>query len=251
MTQPSATDLSGLLVIIPAWNEQEAIGGVLAELRASCAGATVLVVSDGSTDATAAIARQHGAVVLDLPFNLGVGGAMRCGYRYAVSHGFTHAVQVDADGQHDPAEIVTLLRALEDEKADLVIGSRFAGPDPQYDVRGPRKWAMSFLATTLSSIASTRLTDTTSGFKLAGPRAVGLFAEEMPAEYLGDTVEALVLVARAGLVVREVEVHMRERAGGTPSHNPLKSALFLGRAFLAVALAQTRRRAPIAEDLQS
>lgn len=229
-----------LLVIIPAWNEEAVLAPVLEEVRASLSeGSDILVVSDGSTDRTAEIAREAGVTVLDLPLNLGVGGAMRAGYLYAERHGYDYAVQLDADGQHDPAEIPELLAAAQHEDADLVIGARFAGKG-EYAVRGPRHWAMVVLAFILSRICGTKLTDTTSGFKLAGRRAIWLFAREYPAEYLGDTIEALVIAARSGLKVRQVAVEMRPRAGGRPSHNPLQAARFLLRAFLALGIALTR-----------
>ena len=228
-----------LLVIVPAWNEREALPGVLAELAASLPEADVLVVNDGSTDGTADVARASGtAMVLDLPLNLGVGGAMRAGYRFAAREGYDAAVQVDADGQHDPADVRRVVDALADG-ADVVIGARFAGVG-SYTVRGPRRWAMSVLSGVLSRIAGTRLTDTTSGFRASNRRAILLFADEYPAEYLGDTVESLVIACRAGLTVRQIGVEMRPRAGGTPSHNPAKAALFLGRAVLALLIAVSR-----------
>jgi glycosyltransferase involved in cell wall biosynthesis len=226
-------------VIVPAWNEREALPGVLAELAASLPHADVLVVNDGSTDGTADVARATGtAMVLDLPLNLGVGGAMRAGYRFAAREGYDAAVQVDADGQHDPADVQRVVAALADG-ADVVIGARFAGVGT-YSVRGPRRWAMSVLSGVLSRIAGTRLSDTTSGFRASNRRAILLFADEYPAEYLGDTVESLVIACRAGLTVRQIGVEMRPRAGGTPSHNPAKAALFLGRAILALVIALSR-----------
>jgi len=226
-------------VIVPAWNEREALPGVLAELAAALPRADVLVVNDGSTDGTADVARASGtAMVLDLPLNLGVGGAMRAGYRFAAREGYDAAVQVDADGQHDPVDVRRVVDALADG-ADVVIGARFAGVG-SYTVRGPRRWAMSVLSGVLSRIAGTRLTDTTSGFRASNRHAIALFADEYPAEYLGDTVESLVIACRAGLTVRQVGVEMRPRAGGTPSHNPAKAALFLGRAMLALVIALSR-----------
>jgi hypothetical protein len=165
---------------------------------------------------------------------------MRTGYRYARRQGYAATVQVDADGQHNPADIPALLSVLADG-ADIVIGARVAG-DGAYLARGPRRWAMSMLSGTISRIAHTRLTDTTSGFKACGPRAIALFARSYPAEYLGDTVESLVVAARTHLVIREVGVVMRPRAGGQPSHGPARSAAFLGRAVLALGLALTRPR---------
>lgn len=234
-----------ILIIIPAWNEEAVLGRVLGDvLEHKPARADVVVVSDGSTDGTAAIARNAGVAVLDLPVNLGVGGAMRTGYVYALRHGYRFAVQLDADGQHDPAEIPALLRCQSEDGADVVIGARFAGKG-DYSVRGPRHWAMALLSHTLSRVCHTRLTDTTSGFKLCNQRAIEIFSRDYPAEYLGDTVEALVIAARAGLKVRQVPVVMRPRAGGTPSHNPLASSRFLMRAMLALAVSLSRPKSPM------
>jgi glycosyltransferase involved in cell wall biosynthesis len=232
-------DLSRTLIVMPAFNEQESVGDVVREVHAKVPGATVLVVDDGSRDATSAVAREAGAHVATLPFNLGVGGAMRVGFRYAMTQGFDAVVQVDSDGQHDPSGVRSLLAEL--GEADLVLGARFAG-EGDYQVRGPRQWAMRVLAAVLSRTSRAKLTDTTSGFRASGPRAIRLFAEHYPAEYLGDTIEALVIASRSGLVVRQVPVAMRVRAGGVPSHNPFKAAAYLGRAALALVVAFIRPR---------
>jgi glycosyltransferase involved in cell wall biosynthesis len=228
-----------VLVVIPALNEEDSVADVVRGVRIACPDAHCLVLDDGSSDLTGARARAAGADVLRLPFNLGVGGAMRAGYRFARSHGYGAVVQVDADGQHDPARIPELVDGL--GTADLVIGARFAGAG-EYGVHGPRKWAMRLLAFVISRVARTRLTDVTSGFKAAGPRAVGLFADEFPAEYLGDTVEALVIASRAGLTIRQIPVAMRVRQAGEPSHGPFKAAVYLIRACAAFGLAMLRPR---------
>nr|WP_285896277.1 glycosyltransferase family 2 protein [Schaalia meyeri] len=229
-----------MLIVIPAWNEEAVLGDVLEAVKAEKPSfADILVVSDGSVDATASIARAAGVAVLDLPLNLGVGGAMRAGFQYARRSGYQYACQLDADGQHDPGEIETLIDTASREGADVVIGSRFAGKG-NYEARGPRKWAMNLFSFILSRVCHTRLSDTTSGFKLYGPRALSLFARNYPAEYLGDTIGALVIAARSHLVVREVGVQMHPRAGGEPSHNPIKSALFLVRASLALVVSLSR-----------
>lgn len=233
-----------VLVVIPALNEEDSVADVVRDVRRAVPGATVVVVDDGSSDRTGERAAAAGAIVLTLPFNLGVGGAMRAGYRYARANGHGIVVQVDADGQHDPQNIVELVRNLSD--ADVVIGARFAGVG-EYGVRGPRKWAMRVLAATMSRVAHTRLTDVTSGFKAAGPRAVNLFADNFPAEYLGDTIEALVIAARAGLVIRQLPVEMRERQAGVPSHHPIKAAVYLVRACAAFGLAMMRPRTRLEE----
>ncbi|MBC7592156.1 MAG: glycosyltransferase family 2 protein [Salinibacterium sp.] len=228
------SSLEKTLVVMPAFNEEESVRAVVLEVFEKLPGITCLVVNDGSWDSTSAEARAAGALVAELPFNLGVGGAMRVGFRYALEHGFENVVQVDADGQHDPAGVLALLSRL--ETADLVLGARFAG-EGNYAVKGPRRWAMLMLSWFLSRTARTKLTDTTSGFRLSGPRAVRLFAEHYPAEYLGDTIESLVIAARAKCVIAQVPVAMRVRSGGRPSHHPVKAAVYLARAVLALFFA--------------
>lgn len=227
-----------VLVVIPALNEQDSIGTVVKEVTTAVPDAHVLVVDDGSTDSTRSIAVAAGADVLSLPFNLGVGGALRAGFRYAVRFDYDVAVQVDGDGQHDPAEIQKLLAALDD--ANLVIGARFAGVG-QYAVRGPRKWAMKILAHSLSKRTNAALTDTTSGFRAFDRRTIELFARDYPAEYLGDTIEAILIAAKAGCRVVQVPVQMRPRFGGRPSQSSWKSFVYLARVVLAVALSRARR----------
>jgi len=229
--------LAQTLIVMPAYNEEAVVGDVVREVLEKLPGVHVLVVNDGSGDRTVQQAAAAGAAVLDLPFNLGVGGAMRAGFKYAVAGGFRYVVQVDSDGQHDPAGVPALLDALRDH--DVSIGARFAG-EGSYEAKGPRRWAMVVLATVVSRIAGTKLTDTTSGFRGAGPRALEIFARHYPAEYLGDTVESLVLAARAGCSITQVPVSMRARAGGTPSHAPVKAAVYLGRACIALVIALWR-----------
>jgi glycosyltransferase involved in cell wall biosynthesis len=237
-----STFLSHTLIVLPAWNEEASVGAVVSEVFDALPGVACLVVDDGSTDHTAEQAAAHGAAVAQLPFNLGVGGAMRVGFKYALRHGFDNVVQIDADGQHDPASVPDLLAML--DSADLVIGARFAG-EGSYTARGPRRWAMSLLAVLLSRTAHTHLTDTTSGMRASGPRAVRLFAQHYPAEYLGDTIEALVIASRAGCTIRQVPVSMRLRTGGVPSHNPFKAAAYLGRVAIALVFALIRPAASL------
>ncbi|MGC4798613.1 glycosyltransferase family 2 protein [Micromonospora saelicesensis] len=226
------------LIIIPALNESGSIADVVGEVRGELPGVDVLVVDDGSTDRTAAVAAAAGARVAKLPYNLGVGGAMRLGYRYARDHDYDVAIQIDADGQHDPRYVPKLVDLLDDN--DLVIGARFAG-EGDYTVRGPRRWAMVMLSAVLSRVAHTKLTDTTSGFRAANRRVIEMFATWYPAEYLGDTVETLVHTARRGYRIRQVPVAMRKRMAGTPSHSPARAMIYLGRAFAVLTLALIRR----------
>ncbi len=214
------------LVIMPAFNEEEHVGTVVEQVRTTLPSATVLVIDDGSVDRTAQVAAEAGARVLSLPYNLGVGGAIRVGYRFAWRHGHDVVVHIDADGQHDPAEIEVLLAALHD--ADVVIGSRFAG-GVDYDIGIWRRIAMRFLARRVTRISGSTLTDATSGFRASGRRAIAVFATVYPVEYLGATVEALIIAARCGLEVREVPVNMRARAAGNPSQTSFKALFYLAR----------------------
>ena len=219
------------LIAIPAWNEEGSIGEVVAKVHVHQPAARVLVVDDGSTDATAVNAREAGAAVVSLPFNVGVGGAMRTAFLYAQRDGHDALVQVDADGQHDPADLDRLLSGLDD--ADIVVGTRFH-PESMYFVGGPRRWAMLLLSKALSHMNRGLISDPTSGFRSAGPRAIKLFSVNYPAEYLGDTVGSLSIAIRHKLVIRETPVTMYYRAIGRPSKNALWSALYLGRASLAL-----------------
>lgn len=220
-----------MLVAIPAWNEEGSIADVIAKVQEHRPDADILVVNDGSTDATPQRAREAGAVVVSLPFNVGVGGAMRTAFLFAKREGYSALVQVDADGQHDPADLNHVLDGL--DSADVVVGTRFH-PESMYFVGGPRRWAMKLLSFSLSRMNKGAITDPTSGFRSAGPRAIDLFAVDYPAEYLGDTVGSLAIAIRKGLVIHETPVTMYFRQTGRPSKNAVWSALYLGRATLAL-----------------
>lgn len=227
----------GLVVAIPAFNEAATVAKVISAVREVRPDASIVVVDDGSRDATVDVARSVGATVLTLPFNCGVGAAVGTAYRYAHRLGAQALVQIDADGQHEPEHIPELLAAL--ETADLVVGARFTGAGT-YNVHGPRRWSMSLLSRTVSTVVGARLTDVSSGFRAAGPPAIEVFARDYPAQYLGDTVESLVLASKAGLTVAQVPVAMRPRQGGRASHGTATSALHVGRAYLALFAAVTR-----------
>lgn len=233
-----AADPEAVLVIVPAWNEARNVGNTIREIRAAGPQYHVAVVDDGSVDSTAQVAREAGATVLCLPFNLGVGGAMRTGFVYAQRMGFRRAIQVDADGQHNPVDIERVLAGLAD--ADISIGARFSDVG-DYSVGGPRKWAMRFLAAVVSRVAKTRLTDVTSGFRAAGPRAIDQYVRYYPAEYLGDTLDSLVAACHAGLTVTQVPVAMRPRVHGQPSQGAFGSTVYLMRSVFALTLAVMRR----------
>ncbi|WP_394253287.1 glycosyltransferase family 2 protein [Arthrobacter pityocampae] len=232
---------SGILIVMPAWNEEEAIGNTIRDIRRVEPGMDILVVDDGSRDDTARIAAEAGAVVLKLPFNLGVGGAMRTGFKYALRNGYSGVIQVDSDGQHMPEEIAKVVKGL--ETADISIGARFAGKG-DYRAKGPRRWAMSLLAVVISRVAGTKLTDVTSGFRAVNQRGLHQYIEHFPAEYLGDTVDSLVVALKSGCTVTQVPVEMRPRQAGTPSQSPWKSAIYLARSGLVLCFALARRKTP-------
>lgn len=229
------------LVVMPAWNEADVVGSTVAELRATCPEVDLLVIDDGSTDDTAAVASAAGARVLRMPYNLGVGGALRAGYKYAWREGYDQTIQVDADGQHDPADVPRILAGL--STADISIGARFAG-EGDYEARGPRRWAMGLLAAALSRASGVRLTDVTSGFRAANRATILQYTRHYPAEYLGDTVDSLMTAVRAGYTVTQVPVAMRPRQGGTPSAHPWKATVYLARSLFALLIASTRRARP-------
>lgn len=236
---PDAHPTLSCLIIMPAWNEEEVIGSTIRELQSTMPAYDLLVVDDGSTDDTSRIARAAGASVLQLPYNMGVGGAMRAGFKYAQRLDYDRAIQVDADGQHDPRDIERVLEGL--AQADISIGARFAERGT-YKAKGPRRWAMGMLAGMFSRVSKTRLTDVTSGFRAANRRAIAQYCRYFPAEYLGDTVDSLAMALRAGLSVTQVPVEMRERQAGTPSNNPWKSAIYLVRSMFAFFISMTRKR---------
>lgn len=231
-----------VIVIIPAFNEEASLAGVVADLRANAPETSILVVDDGSTDNTAAVARSLGVPVLPLPFNLGVGGALRTGFRYAVRHGFDRAVQFDGDGQHDATQIAILMRAL-DDGADLVIGTRF-GEGTDYDVGRTRSGAMRLLRIGVRLLSGQAFTDTSSGFRAFSGRMLGYFAETYPREYLADTVEALLLASYEGYRLAEVPVVMRQRTAGTASNRSFKLAYNYLRLFVVMVTTMPLRRRP-------
>jgi glycosyltransferase involved in cell wall biosynthesis len=227
-----------VLVVIPAFNEEQSVGSVVASVRAL--GYPALVVDDGSHDRTSDAAATAGAVVLRLPVNLGVGGALRCGFRYAVTHGYRVVVQCDGDGQHDAAQIATLLAAMAEHDAQLVIGSRFASGSSSYEAGRGRRFAMRRLARMASRRTGVTITDATSGFRAIGGSLLGAFAATYPTEYLGDTIESLARAGRAGYRVVEVPVEMRAREMGVSSASPISSAWYLLRVVAAVWLQRYR-----------
>jgi glycosyltransferase involved in cell wall biosynthesis len=228
------------LIIVPALNEEESLPATLKELRKFVEDHDVVVIDDGSVDATAEVAVRNGAVAVRLPFTLGVGGAVRAGLHFARLIGYERAVVVDADGQHDPAGVTSLLDAL-DAGADMAVGSRFAEGSKNYPLGRTRRHAMRFLAFIVRVLTGQRFSDVTSGFRAFDRPVIDLLAREYPVEYLADTVEALLIVRYAGFRVEEVPITMRPRASGIPSTRRAKLAVNYLRLLIGILSSASRR----------
>lgn len=228
-----------VLLVVPALNEERSVGTVVQAGRRL--DYDVCVVDDGSIDSTADRAAAAGAQVLRLPVNLGVGGALRCGFRWALAHGYETVVQVDADGQHDPALVAGLLDALRDSGADMVIGSRFANGAGPYPVRGVRRMAMRILSARVRRVAGVQVLDSSSGFRAIRRPLLDRFAAEYPVEYLGDTVEALIEAGCAGAKIVEHPIAMTKRVHGSGRASAIASVWYVLRVIVAIELQHKRR----------
>ena len=228
-----------MVAIVPAWNEESAIGGVVDEIKAFDPAIEVVVVDDASSDATADVAEAHGARVLRLLFNVGIGGAVQTGFRYARDEGYEIAVRLDGDGQHVAGELDKLLAPILGDEADLVIGSRFVDPGGSYRPPFARRMGIRVFARTVSLLGGQRVTDTTSGFVALSRRGIELFAEEYPHDY--PEVEATLVALRSGLRFEQVQVDMRERQAGTSSITFVRSLYYIVKVMLALLVASLRR----------
>jgi len=223
-----------ILVIVPAFNEQESIKAVLGNLLKN--NYRVLVVDDGSVDRTRLNAQEAGVDVLTLPFNIGVGGALRAGFKYAVRHGYQGVVQVDADGQHDATQIVGLIESANKSGAHLVLGSRFQRSEESMKVPFVRRIVMHLLSVLASRATGTTITDATSGFRLIQKPLLSEFAKVFPSYYLGDTYEALISAGKAGFVVQEIPVVIVNRTHGKSSASTRQSIKFIFKSVVVAGL---------------
>jgi glycosyltransferase involved in cell wall biosynthesis len=226
------------IAIVPAYNEELNIGRVIDELRAFDPGLHVVIVSDGSLDRTAEIALEHGAHVVKLPFNLGIGGAVQTGFRYAHENGYELVVRCDGDGQHDPSQLPKVLAPVLAGDADIAVGSRFAGGEG-YRSSATRRVGIRLLALIVSAIARQRVTDTTSGFQALNAKALALFAADYPHDY--PEVEGMVMTIKHRLRLCEVPVTMREREHGRSSITALRSFYYMAKVLLALFVGLFRR----------
>jgi len=225
--------------IVPAYNEAGAIGRVVEEIHAFDAAIDVVVVDDASTDETAVVAESFGATVLRLPFNVGIGGAVQTGFRFALEEGYQTAVRLDGDGQHDASELGKLLAPLERGEADLVVGSRFVDAGGAYRPPLARRIGIRLFARLVSLLGGERVTDTTSGFLALDRVGIELFAAEYPHDY--PEVEATLVALRSGLRLSQVQVDMRERETGTSSITFVRSLYYIVKVTLALLVASLRR----------
>jgi glycosyltransferase involved in cell wall biosynthesis len=235
------------IAIVPAYNEEESVPSVIGEIRAFDPGFAIVVVDDGSADGTSAAAERAGAHVVRLPFNLGIGGAVQTGFRYAHENGFRIAVRVDGDGQHDPAQLGALLGPVLRGEADIVIGSRFAGEGDGYQSSLSRRMGITILAKTVSMLVRRRVTDPTSGFQALNHLAIALFAADYPHDY--PEVEAALMVHKHKLRMTEVPVTMRERSAGRSSIGALSAVYYMVKVLLALFIGLFRKNVTPLEEV--
>ena len=230
-----------LLVAIPAYNEEGTISDVIQDVQRHLHLADILVIDDGSTDNTKFVTQELGISSLQFPFNMGVGAAMRAAFKYAHEENYSHVLQLDADGQHSAEEALRLMGS--SEKAEVIIGSRFLNQS-DYKVGRVRRLAMKTLAVVVGRRIGTKLTDVTSGFRLTGGAAIHFYSLNYPPEYLGDTVESILMAGQEGFKVEEVSVVMHERKGGKPSQNLYKLIVYLVRVFTVIVISYLQYKKP-------
>lgn len=228
------------LVIVPAFNEAAAIAATIADIRAGFPEAAIVVVNDGSRDSTSAAARNSGVAVLDLPCNLGIGGSVQAGLKYAVRRGYDIAVQVDGDGQHPAAEIPKLIAPILNGQADVVIGSRFLPGSEGFRSTRERRAGIFLLGILNRLFIRQKISDATSGFRAYNREALAILAQAYPRDY--PEPEAVVLLARRGFRLLEVPVTMRERQGGTSSIHGWRPYYYMVKVILSLSIEMLRKR---------
>jgi Glycosyltransferases involved in cell wall biogenesis len=222
-----------VLVIIPAYNETESIKGVVAELKAAQPDYDYVVVNDCSTDDTEAVLKENGFNYINLPVNLGIGGGVQTGYKYAVEHGYDIAIQMDGDGQHDPAYLGTLVEPVAAGELDMSVGSRFVDKKG-FQTSFMRRVGINFLCGLIRLLCGVKMSDATSGFRACGRDVIQLFSENYAQDY--PEPEAIIAAVTAGYRVGEVAVEMRERQGGTSSISPFKSVYYMIKVSISIVL---------------
>ncbi len=234
-----------ILVIIPAYNEASAVGAVVAEVHAQAPSADILVVDDGSWDSTAHQAAAAGARVVSLPFNLGIGGAVQTGFRYADAASYDIAIQIDGDGQHDASYLPVLIKPILEGNADMVVGSRFKTTKADIGPQGfqstfSRRLGIHFFTHLIGILTGLHVTDPTSGFRAYNRRMISAFARYYPGDF--PEPEALVVAKRLGVRVCEVPVKMRRREAGKSSIGHVKSVYYMLKVTFAILLHMIRKQ---------
>ena len=226
------------LIIIPAYNEEDAIAHTVARIREKAPDFDYVIINDCSTDRTLAICRENGFHVVNLPINLGIGGAVQTGYRYALENGYDIAVQMDGDGQHDAAYLGEMARVLEEEKLNMVIGSRVIEKEG-FQSSAARRLGIGYFSWLIKLVTGVRITDPTSGMRMADREVIGLFAGDYPKDY--PEPESVVTILKMGRRVREIPVQMRAREGGVSSISSMKAVYYMVKVSIAVLIAAWRR----------
>lgn len=239
LTQFNHLEANKVLIIVPAFNEEGGISNVVFDIRRRLPFADVIVINDGSSDNTGQVAEESGALVIHLPVNLGIGGAVQTGYKFAKAKGYKYAAQIDGDGQHNPMDFGKMLEVLLTTDADMVIGSRFL-EKKGFQSTFARKIGIDLLARLVTSLIGQRVTDPTSGYRACGPRAIAVFAQEYPSDY--PEVEALVLLDNCHCSFVEIPVVMNARLSGISSISAFKSIYYMIKVILAVIIAKSRKK---------
>lgn len=229
-----------LLVVMPAHNEEESLGPTLIRVRAALPEADIVVINDYSTDLTSEVARRHGARVVELPCNLGYGGAVQTGFKYAIAGGYDVVLQIDSDGQHDPASARALMAPVLDGTTDVAIGSRFLG-EAKYKIPGMRRLGMGVFGSIVTFVTRQHFSDPTSGYQALNRRAVEFFARDnYPSDF--PDADTIILLALAGFRVREVPVTMEARTAGTSMHSNFKAFYYVAKMLLSIMMVLLRQK---------
>lgn len=222
-----------IMVVIPAYNEEKNIYNVVQSVKNNGLNVDVIVINDGSKDNTSFEAKKAGARVIELPQNVGIGGAVQTGYIYALYNNYDVVVQIDGDGQHNPKDLVKLIDTLEKGEADMVIGSRFVDKT-DYKSSAARKIGIKYFSRIVSALIGKDIFDTTSGYRAVNRNVIELFSKYYPADY--PEVETIVYASKRGVKIKEVSVDMQERQGGNSSITPIKAVYYMIKVTLAIVL---------------
>lgn len=226
-------DIMKIMTVIPAYNEEKNIFRVVKSVKTYHPEVDVVVVNDGSSDNTYSEAKRAGAYVIDLPQNLGIGGAVQTGYLYAYRNDYDAVIQIDGDGQHNPKDLKRLIEVLEKDEADMAIGSRFV-KETEYKSSIMRKIGINFFSKFVSLVCGESFYDTTSGYRAVNKRVIELFSRYYPKDY--PEVETIVYAAKRGVRIREISVDMEKRQGGRSSITPIKSVYYMIKVTLSIIL---------------